>query len=189
MASRSGRGWIGMLLHSVAGLRDARPLSERERAFLAREFGASLALHRLRIAGGGHPLGRLAWQPTAALMQFADACFEGGSAQRDLRSEYYPVLAHEALHVWQRVHRQCAVHVSVDGLWLGIARGRDAYAYDRTLRDPLQVLRAFQSGNIECQGQMFEDYVRSGVEASNDRDPKFAAVADYVRNMSRGTAV
>ena len=172
------------LLASLRGLRTARRLTLRETAFLEREFGSSLQLDKLRIAGGGHPLGRVAWQPVAALMQFADSCFEQGAPARDLRQEFYPILAHEALHVWQRVHKHCALHVSVDGLWLGIASGRSAYAYDRSLLDPDAVLREFRSGNIERQGQMFEDYVRSGVEAPHARDPKFAALAEYVRSKS-----
>ncbi|HEY2733234.1 MAG TPA: hypothetical protein VGI70_04580, partial [Polyangiales bacterium] len=139
------------VLSSIAGLARTRLLRTDERTFLAREFGRSLPLDRLRIAGGGHPLGRLAWQPMAALIQFADACFEAGDAQRSVTQAALPILAHEALHVWQRVHRQCAVHVSVDGVWLGIAQGRRAYRYDDTLTDPHALLSHFLAGNIERQ--------------------------------------
>jgi hypothetical protein len=131
-------------------------------------------------------LGRVAWQPAAALIQLADACFEASDPLCAVRSEAYPIFAHEALHVWQRVHRHCEVHVSLDGLWLGLVRGREAYAYDRSLLDPALVLREFLAGNIERQGQMFEDYVRSNVDAAHARDPKFVAVADYVRARARG---
>jgi hypothetical protein len=171
------------LLRSLRGLRRARPLGEHEREFLLREFGSSLSLDKLRMAGGGQPLGRIAWQPMAACMQFADACFERGLPERELQPQFYPILAHEALHVWQRVHRHCALHVSVDGLWLGVVRGRKAYAYDRTLVDAEAVLRHFLTGNIERQGQMFEDYVRSNVDHPTARDPRFAALAHYVRNQ------
>jgi hypothetical protein len=163
-----------------------RALLASELAFLQREFGHSLELSAVRIAGGGHPLGRVAWQPAAALIQLADGCFEASDPLCPVQPEAYPVFAHEALHVWQRVHRQCEVHVSVDGLWLGLVAGRAAYAYDRSLLDPELVLREFLAGNIERQGQMFEDYVRSNVEAAHARDPKFAAVADYVRRKPRG---
>jgi hypothetical protein len=71
--------------------------------------------------------------------------------------------------------------VSLDGLILGVARGRAAYAYDTSLTDPAQVLEAFLLGNIEQQGQMFEDYVRSNVTAPEGRDARFEQVAHYVR--------
>jgi hypothetical protein len=66
-------------------------------------------------------------------------------------------------------------------LWLGIAHGVSAYRYDTRLADPAELLREFLAGNIERQGQMFEDYVRSNVHVLRARDPKFAAIAQYVR--------
>jgi hypothetical protein len=172
------------LVHPVRSVRAffrARSLLAVERDFLAHEFGDSLDLDSLRIAGGGHPLGRIGWQPAAARIQLSDACFEAANPANPVRVALWPVLAHEALHVWQRVHRHHRLGVSVDGLWLGVARGREAYVYDRTLTDPAQVLQAFLAGNIEQQGQMFEDYVRSNVERPEGRDPRFTEVAHYVR--------
>ena len=177
------RAWIGRAARSLSALRRLRPLAEQERAFLQAEFGASLNLDRLRLAGGGQPLGRIAWQPTSALIQLADSCFEQADPERPLRQAAYPILAHEALHVWQRVHRQCTVNVSVDGLWLGVMLGRRAYDYDRGLRDPELVLREFLAGNIERQGQMFEDFVRADVRDPSRRDPKFEYVAGHVRKF------
>jgi len=168
-------------VHSLRGLIRSRPLLGSECEFLEREFGPSLELGRIRLAGGGQPFGRVAWQPAAALIQLADFCFEQRDPQCAVSPAVYPILAHEALHVWQRVHKQCALHVSVDGLWLGLVRGRAAYGYDRALADPQLVLEEFLAGNIERQGQMFEDYVRSNVQLVHARDPKFVAVADYVR--------
>lgn len=159
----------------------ARPLHDVEHAFLEREFGQSLDLSRLRIAGGGHPLGRLGWQPMAARIQLGDPCFEDSDPSQPVRQELWPVLAHEALHVWQRVHRHHRLGVSVDGLFLGVARGRAAYVYNRELTDPALVLQEFLRGNIEQQGQIFEDYVRSNVSAPEARDAKFQQVAQYVR--------
>jgi hypothetical protein len=77
------------------------------------------------------------------------------------------------------------VHVSLDGLWLGMVRGRRAYDYDRKLRDPTAVLQEFLVGNVERQGQMFEDYVRSHVTDPKARDERFAQVAHYVRSRLR----
>jgi hypothetical protein len=182
----SNEPWLlRVAVGSLRGLLRSRALLASEREFLAYEFGPSLELERLRIAGGGQPLGRVAWQPAVALIQMADSCFEQNDPQQSVRLSAYPIFAHEALHVWQRVHKQCAVHVSVDGVWLGLARGRSAYAYDRRLEDPALVLREFLAGNIERQGQMFEDYVRSNVQLIHARDPRFQAVAEYVREKRR----
>jgi hypothetical protein len=177
------------LLHhlgsSLAALASWRPLLPREREFLADEFGDSLDLSRIRIAGGGHPLGRIAWQPTAALIQLGDVCFEAGDSERALALQHFPILAHEALHVWQRVHKHSRFGVSIDGLLLGALRGRDAYIYDTGLSDPAELLTEFLHGNIEQQGQIFEDYVRSNVSIPRARASKFQHVAHYVRHRER----
>jgi len=170
-------------VQSLRAFFKARPLHDVEHAFLAREFGESLDLDSLRIAGGGHPFGRLGWQPLAARIQLSDACFESSDPTEPVRKERWPVLAHEALHVWQRVHRHHRVGVSVDGLFLGVARGRAAYVYDRELTDPALLLQEFLRGNIEQQGQIFEDYVRSNVTAPEARDARFEQVAQYVREQ------
>jgi hypothetical protein len=166
---------------SLHGLRGLRGLGEAEREFVAREFGQSVRVEELRIAGGGHPTGRCAWQPIGALIQLNDDCFEHSQPGEPLRLAAYPTLAHEVLHVWQRRHRHCVVNVSVDGLWLGLTRGRAAYAYDRTVDDPRAMLAQFLAANIEGQGQMYEDYVRSSVGDPDTRDARFELIAAYVR--------
>jgi hypothetical protein len=176
-------------VHSLRAFFKARPLHDVEYEFLEREFGQSLALERLRIAGGGHPFGRLGWQPVAARIQLSDHCFEASDPSQPVLRERWPVLAHEALHVWQRVHRHHRLGVSVDGLYLGVARGRAAYIYDRGLTDPALLLQEFLSGNIEQQGQIFEDYVRSNVIDPEARDARFEQVAQYVRQMRARTVV
>jgi hypothetical protein len=117
----------------------------------------------------------------AARIQLSDHCFEDSDPARPVRKERWPVLAHEALHVWQRVHRHHRLGVSVDGVLLGVARGRAAYVYDRELTDPALLLQEFLRGNIEQQGQMFEDYVRSNVTEPEARDARFEQIAQYVR--------
>lgn len=180
---------VGRPVRSLRAFFRARPLRHVERAFLEAEFGQSLDLDRLRIAGGGHPFGRLGWQPMAARIQLSDACFEAGDPAQAVRMDVWPVLAHEALHVWQRIHRHHRLGVSVDGLILGVARGRAAYLYDRGLTDPALLLQEFLRGNIEQQGQMFEDYVRSNVTDPSARDARFQQVAQYVREKRLRTAV
>ncbi|MEY4575829.1 MAG: hypothetical protein RL701_532 [Pseudomonadota bacterium] len=173
-------GW-GRPVRSLRQLFRQRPLLAVERDFLAAEFGASLDLSRLRMAGGGHPLGRLGWQPAAGWIQLSDSAYEGDDPACPVRTQLWPILAHEALHVWQRVHRQHRLGVSIDGLVLGVVRGRAAYRYDTRSSDPAQVLQTFLRGNIEQQGQMFEDYVRSNVMRRSARDAKFEDMARYVR--------
>jgi hypothetical protein len=170
---------------SLRGLRRLRPLCDAEREFVRREFADSVRVDALRIAGGGHPTGRCAWQPIGALIQMDDACFERSDPGNALRLAAYPTLAHEVLHVWQRQHRHCVVNVSVDGIWLGITRGGAAYAYDRTAVDPQGMLAQFLAANIEGQGQMYEDYIRSNVADPDSRDPRYALIAAYVKRPSR----
>lgn len=170
------------VVRCVRGCLRPRALTSAERAFVAREFGASLDPDMLRLAGGGQPTGRPAWQPLGALIQVDDAYFEDGDPEAPLRTLAYPMLAHEALHVWQRQHKQCAVNVSLDGLWLGATRGHDAYRYDRSITCADEMLRQFLAANIEQQGQMFEDYVRSSIEEPDARDPRYLEVARYVRS-------
>jgi hypothetical protein len=177
---------LSLPARSLRAFFKARPLLDEERSFLEQEFGQSLDLDRLSIAGGGHPLGRLGWQPLAARIQLSDRCFEAEDPAQPVRRAFWPVLAHETLHFWQRVHRHHRLGVSVDGLYLGVTRGRAAYVYDRSLTDPAQVLREFLAGNIEQQGQIFEDYVRSNVIDPTARDARFERVAEYVRERRSG---
>jgi len=181
----AGVGWHRRVAACLRGLRGLRPLCDAERAFVRREFGDSVRVDILRIAGGGHPTGRCAWQPLGALIQMDDACFERSEPENPLRITAYPTLAHEVLHVWQRRHRHCVVNVSLDGLWLGIARGVAAYGYDRTVVDPERMLAQFLAANIEGQGQMYEDYVRSNVAAPDARDARYELIAAYVKTPSR----
>jgi len=177
--------WAG---HSARQLAHFRPLLAPELKFLEDEFGGSLDLSRLRLTGGGHPLGRVGWQPGGGMIQLCDAAFEAHDPARPVRIKYWPVLAHEALHVWQRVHGHYRVGVSVDGLVLGALRGRAAYRYAARSSEPEELLRVFLAGNIEQQAQLFEDYVRSNVLVTQARDAKFSHVARYVREQHAGTS-
>ena len=177
--------------HPLASARDffrPRSLLACERGFLQAELGDSLDLSTLSLAGGGHPFGRIGWQPLGARIQLADSCFEQDDPMRPVRERVWPVLAHEALHVWQRVHRHHRLGVSLDGLLLGVLRGRAAYTYDKRLSDPADMLACFLAGNIEQQGQIFEDYVRSNVRSMKARDARFSQVARYVRERAVGRA-
>lgn len=160
-----------------------RKLFASELDFLARELGQSLDPQTITLAGGGHPFGRHAWQPIGSFIQMHDSCFEGGDPARPLRVDAYPVFAHEALHIWQRKHHHCRVNVSVDGLWLGVTQGRRAYRYDASIEDPEAMLACFLKGNIEQQGQIWQDYVQSDIEDHARRAPKFLLIAHYVKTF------
>lgn len=170
------------LARCLRGCLRPRPLTAAERAFVRREFGASLDPDSLRLAGGGQPTGRPAWQPVGGLIQVDDRYFEADDPGSPLRELAYPMLAHEALHVWQRRHKRCAVNVSFDGLWLGATRGRDAYCYDRSIATADAMLSQFLRANIEQQGQMFEDYVRSNIAEPGARDVRYALIARHVKS-------
>ena len=56
----------------------------------------------------------------------------------------------------------------------------DPYEYDKTIADPSAVLDMFTDGNVERQGQMFEDYVFD--DLSKDDVRRFFLVQDHVWN-------
>ncbi|HEX2675741.1 MAG TPA: hypothetical protein VHM19_03860, partial [Polyangiales bacterium] len=87
-------------------------------------------------------------------------------------------LAHEALHVWQRTR---GVWVTARGavLQTGYAlRLGNPYRYEPS-EDPAELLERFVRGNVEQQGQIFEDYVRAQRSGADTR--AFVAVAAHVR--------
>lgn len=167
---------------SYSGITASRNISVQESSFLEDFFGSSIDVASIRIAGGGHPGNRPAWQPWDYLIQLDDSFFKDDNPSKSINPTVYNLgkLAHEALHIWQREHKVPVV--SWDGLTLGITQGRAAYAYDTTEEDPNRVLQMFLAGNIEQQGKIFEDYVRERL-SNNRYDPlksRFEHVARYV---------
>jgi len=55
-----------------------------------------------------------------------------------------------------------------------------SYDYDRTVTDPSAVGLMFRNGNVERQGQMFQEYVLDDLYLRDVR--KFFLVQDYVWN-------
>jgi hypothetical protein len=91
------------------------------------------------------------------------------------------VFAHELLHVWQRQHGR---RVTFEGACLQVPYmlgGKSPYRYAFT-RDADAMLSTFLCGNIEQQGQMFQDYVfrdRTGKSTA-----PYASIAAYVRGSA-----
>jgi hypothetical protein len=135
-----------------------RPLAEREREFLQRYFGESLACAPIRVVAS---IGHRSWSPFGARISLVARHFCGHSARKDVRlddPESAACFAHEALHVWQRQHGRHVTREAIP-LQLGYSLGtRDPYAY-RPTHDPAELLQQFIQGNVEQQGKIFEDYV------------------------------
>jgi hypothetical protein len=165
-----------------------RPLADHERAFLFEYFGDSIPLERVRLAGGGHPgfaahehsVGR-AWQPLGSTIQLPDGYYEEDDPRAPVREGQMGVLAHEALHVWQRCRGRA---VSLRGIAEPILH-RDPYDW-RALdsEDPSVLFENFRRARIEQQARMFETYV---VEARGGEGEvaKWAEVARYVKAPNR----
>lgn len=156
-----------------------RPVHPRERAFLARYFGGSLDIDRIRL---GSSLGSRCWSPFGNRISLTVDLYEQRDARAPVRLDeprVAAVFAHEALHVWQRQHGRAVTREGAR-LQAGYALGRfDPYEYDRGVLHPASLLALFVLGNIERQGRIFEDYVWA---AQSGRDvARFAKVAAWVR--------
>lgn len=159
-----------------------RPLSAAEAAFASRYFGGSLALGAVRV---GTSLGRRCWSPYASRISLTRTCF----VERDPRNDVWlddarvcATFAHELLHVWQR---QRGVRVTLKGAWLQtqlLLRWANPYRY-QSAHEPEAMLAQFIDGNIEQQGQIFEDYVFADRTAAPTA--RFAAIAEHVRSGAR----
>lgn len=155
-----------------------RRLTERESRFLAGYFGEALDLEPVRL---GTSLGARCWSPYGARISLVRSLYCEGrpEAEVDLQNPYAAsVLAHEAIHVWQRQH---GVFVTLRGALLQalyIAKIRDPYAYCAH-RDPRCMLSEFVLGNLEQQGKIFQDYVFRAQRGEDVRP--FERVAAWVR--------
>lgn len=156
----------------------ARPLFSTEFAFLQPLFGEGLPYQRVRLARSLHP--RRCWSPFGARISLTTSCFEGNDPKRAValdRPSVAATFAHEALHVWQRTQGRW---VTWEGARLQVPYtlfARSPYGYPPST-DPAQLLQTFLAGNIEQQGQLFEDYVLA-LRRGHDTSP-FREVAAHV---------
>jgi len=88
-------------------------------------------------------------------------------------------MGHESLHQFQRVN---GVDVTARAALLqsmAFLRLSDPYRYSDS-NDPQAMLGTFKNGNVEQQGQMFEDYLFARL-SGGDPAP-YQAIADYIKN-------
>lgn len=157
-----------------------RPLSKREAAFLEGYFGSSLDTSVIDL---GYSLGERSWSPYGNRISLEKDLWKHG--QVNLSDPYAAsVFAHEALHVWQR---QNGRWVTTEGGFLqGLYSAGifDPYSYTRSIRADDIMLKQFLNGNVEQQGQMFQDYVYGIETGANVR--KYNRIADFVRAQTIG---
>ena len=114
-------------------------------------------------------------------MSFPPSFFPNGDVNKGLRlsdTRVASVLGHETLHQLQRAN---GINVTLKAslLQLGTVFGGDPYKYSPS-SDPQRMLDTFLNGNVERQGQMFEDYLvrlQGGMDVSS-----FQAISDQVRS-------
>ena len=103
----------------------------------------------------------------------------------DLSNPYVAgVFAHEALHEWQR---QNGVPVTLSAAPLQILKWltRDSYNpynYEKT-DDPDKLLQSFLNGNVERQGQIWQDFVTD--ELNHLPTNRYRDVFNYIRDPVR----
>jgi RHS repeat-associated protein len=157
-----------------------RPLSKSEAAFLDGYFGSSLDTSVIDL---GYSLGARSWSPYGNRISLEKGLWKYG--QVNLSDPYAAsVFAHEALHVWQR---QNSRWVTTEGAFLqGLYSAGlfDPYDYTRSIRADDIMLNQFLNGNVEQQGQMFQDYVY-GIEIGTNVK-KYNRIADFVRRQTIG---
>jgi hypothetical protein len=114
-------------------------------------------------------------------MSFPSSYFIGGSGDNSLNLSNALVagtLGHETLHQLQRIN---GISVTARALVLQLEYSlhiSDPYQYPAS-SDPAAMLQTFLGGNVEQQGQMFQDYVEAAV---NGVDPSaFQQIAAQVK--------
>ncbi len=163
----------------------SRALHADEQAFLQNYFADSLDYARIRI---GVSIGQRCWSPFGGRISLTRGCFVGGTSRRSVALQdalAASVLAHEALHVWQRQHGRW---VTLHGIPLQVGyalRMFDPYRYEHS-DDPAEMLKRFRTGNIEQQGRMFQHYVYESL-CRGELAP-YRALARHVAALARTPA-
>ena len=161
-----------------------RPLTESERAFLKQHFGACLDSLLDQFDINIRSIGNTdrAISMNGGFMSFPSNYFIDGNLDKGLNldsSGVASVFGHESLHQLQRNN---GVNVTMQALFLQILYSlgiSDPYSYSPST-DPAVMLGTFKNGNVEQQGQMFQDYLFSLLSGG---DPgRFSKIADYVKN-------
>ena len=161
----------------------SRALVEAERQFVQQYFGASLdgLLPRIRLYVRRIGDTRRALAMTGGRISMPRFCFEGADPRQSLRLGHPAVaglFAHELLHQWQSLQ---GMAVTRQAAWLqvkALCLQQNPYAYARC-EAPHTMLQTFICAQVEQQGQMWEDYVRSCV--AGQPDPALVQIADFIK--------
>ncbi len=165
--------------------RGLRPLTGPEKTFLQNHFGACLDSVLSTIDINVRTIGdtNRALSLDGGFMSFPRDYFIDGNPDNGLNLDHpriASVFGHETLHQLQRLN---GVNVTGQAMGLQIQYSlglSDPYAYKPPM-DPADALNTFTNGNVEQQGQMFQDYLYLLMTPGGDSS-NFQMIADHVRN-------
>jgi RHS repeat-associated protein len=158
-----------------------RPLTDAETQFIEKFFGSCLdpKTLNLHVRKFGDTQRALSLWP--GFTSLPSSTFVGGSGANSINlGDPYAasVFGHEALHQAQRAS---GINVTGDALGLQAQYSlhiSDPYQYNAST-DPVQMLNTFLNGNVEQQGQIFQDYLYAFL---NGQDVSaFSLIASYVK--------
>ena len=162
-----------------------RPPTPKELRFIRRFFGPCLPFaNKIDIENiAAVDLSGAAFSNGAGLMLFPQWYFPNMDTSQSLSLDNITIASifgHEVLHYWQGRN---GVNVVLSSLPLQIERGLPFFAdpYDYAYSpDPSIMLSTFLNGNVEQQGQMFQDYIALVLKGKNYS--AFSAIGDYVKH-------
>jgi len=166
----------------------ARPLTAAEAAFLERYFGRALRYERVSLASSILNLTGRAITPWRSAIHMPRAMFAGGDPRREvaLGSPWCAaVLAHEAVHAWQRQHGD---RITLRAAWAhALGWLRDPYAYASS-PDPGEMLDRFLGGSPEQQARMVQDAVL--LDLRGEERTRFERVLQHLKapHLKKGRA-
>jgi hypothetical protein len=158
-----------------------RPPTPAEAQFILQFFGPCINPQKLDIKVRKWGDTSRALSLGGGFMSFPSSYFLGGSGNNSLNladSLVAGTLGHETLHQLQRLN---GINVTGRALLLQMMYSlglSDPYQYNSST-DPAAMLLTFQNGNVEMQGQMFQDYVEN-VVTGMDAAP-YSQIASQVK--------
>jgi len=161
-----------------------RPLTENEKTFLRSHFGSCLdsVLEKFDVNVRTFGDTRRAVSLDNGFISFPSSYFQDQDPSKELNlasPRVASVMGHESLHQLQRLN---GINVTGQAALLQLTASlgiSDPYSYPSS-SDPQTMLGTFRTGNIEQQGQMFEDYLF--IRLSRGDPARYQAIAEYVKN-------
>lgn len=160
-----------------------RPLSENEKRFLRDHFGSCLdsiiSKFDVKVRRFGDT--KRALSLDNGFISFPRSYFQDQDPAKELllsSPRIASVMGHESLHQLQRLN---GINVTGQATLLQLKDSlgiSDPYSYSQS-DDPQTMLSTFLNGNVEQQGQMFEDYLLARLSGG---DPAaYQAIADHIK--------